>query len=250
MEREHSNVGTFFFKYEEIPEGGKNPEKVEESSENVSVSQASSEMRQTLLERNNSLARLHKTKLNYSQEDIHALATKAELLVLTGSNHDLRVASSERAGHGEEDEKRSECFPDDAVIPDLDIIDTNYEEPCLSGTWEHDIQEQYLSEGSALGTWDNSMKSVLCFGEDYSNYIRRKSELPSIDLISSNSEGLQVTQTCFTFVICQHLSTSELPERSGGGRTGPGSTAENVREELAQRPHRAQHGGESDSFRG
>ena len=193
MEREHSNVGTFFFKYEEIPEGGKNPEKVEESSENVSVSQASSEMRQTLLERNNSLARLHKTKLNYSQEDIHALATKAELLVLTGSNHDLRVASSERAGHGEEDEKRSECFPDDAVIPDLDIIDTNYEEPCLSGTWEHDIQEQYLSEGSALGTWDNSMKSVLCFGEDYSNYIRRKSELPSIDLISSNSEGLQVT---------------------------------------------------------
>ena len=195
MEREHSNVGTFFFKYEEIPETPKNPERVELARE--SASQSRSEMRQQLLERNNSLARLHRTKLNYSQEDIHALATKAELLVLTGSNHDLRVSSSDVAGHQDEErrnQKRSECFPDDAEdTPDLDIIDTHYEEPCLSGTWEHDIQEQYLSEGSALGTWDNSMKSVLCFGEDYSNYIRRKSELPSIDLISSNSEGLQVT---------------------------------------------------------
>ena len=199
MEREHSNVGTFFFKYEEIPEGPKNPEQVERSREGESLSEAGSEMRHQGVERNNSLARLHKTKLNYSQEDIHALASKAELLVLTGSNHDLRVASSDRAGiqAGENEDrrnkKRSECFPDDADTPDLDIIDTNYDEPCLSGTWEHDIQEQYLSEGSALGTWDNSMKSVLCFGEDYSNYIRRKSELPSIDLISSNSEGLQVT---------------------------------------------------------
>ena len=199
MEREHSNVGTFCFKYEEIPEGPENPEKGAGSRERESGSKTSSEMRQQLLERNNSLARLHKTKLNYSQEDIHALATKAELLVLTGSNHDLRVTSSDLADHQEgedgdrRNQKRSECFPDDADTPDLDIIDTNYEEPCLSGTWEHDIQEQYLSEGSALGTWDNSMKSVLCFGEDYSNYIRRKSELPSIDLISSNSEGLEVT---------------------------------------------------------
>ena len=55
------------------------------------------------------------------------------------------------------------------------------------------MQEQYISEGSVLGTWDNSMKSVLCFGEDYSNYIRRRSELPSIDIISSNTEDcLQV----------------------------------------------------------
>ena len=197
MERERSNVGTFFFKYEEIPEGSNKPEKVEGAKESVSQP-SSSEMRQQLLEKTNSLARLHKTKLNYSQEDIHALATKAELLVLTGSNHDLRVSSSDGAGPEEEDEdrrtrKRSECFPDDADTPDLDIIDTNYEEPCLSGTWEHDIQEQYLSEGSALGTWDNSMKSVLCFGEDYSNYIRRRSELPSIDIISSNTEDcLQV----------------------------------------------------------
>ena len=212
MEREKSNVGTFCFKYEEIPEAPKNPEKVEWSREREremeSGSKTSSEMRHQLLERNNSLARLHKTKLNYSQEDIHALASKAELLVLTGSNHDLRVASSDRAGiqAGENEDrrnkKRSECFPDDADTPDLDIIDTNYDEPCLSGTWEHDIQEQYLSEGSALGTWDNSMKSVLCFGEDYSNYIRRKSELPSIDLISSNSEGLQVRLALLNR--CQH----------------------------------------------
>ena len=66
------------------------------------------------------------------------------------------------------------------------------EEAGLSGSWEHDLQEQYVSEGSVLGTWDNSMKSVLCFGEDYSNYIRRKSELPSIDIISSDMIGLQV----------------------------------------------------------
>ena len=72
------------------------------------------------------------------------------------------------------------------------------------------LQEQYLSEGSALGSWDNSMKSVLCFGEDYSNYIRcdttsdntatgcfnyrRRSELPSLDhsSLSANICGLQV----------------------------------------------------------
>ena len=66
------------------------------------------------------------------------------------------------------------------------------EEGGLSGSWEHDLQEQYISEGSVLGTWDNSMKSVLCFGEDYSNYIRRKSELPSIDIISNDMIGLQV----------------------------------------------------------
>ena len=76
---------------------------------------------------------------------------------------------------------------------DLDTIAGDSEEPCLSGTWEHDIQEQYVSEGSVLAAWDNSMKSVLCFGEDYSNYIRRRSELPSIDIISSNTEDcLQV----------------------------------------------------------
>merc|ERR1711953_1046985 len=167
-----------------------------EEQESPSVSPRGDMRTGQVTEPSSPLAQLHRTKLNYSQEDIHSLATKAELLVLTGSNHDLRVSSSDGAGPEEEDEdrrtrKRSECFPDDAETPDLDIIDTNYEEPCLSGTWEHDIQEQYLSEGSALGTWDNSMKSVLCFGEDYSNYIRRRSELPSIDIISSNSEGLQ-----------------------------------------------------------
>ena len=100
----------------------------------------------------------------------------------------------------DKEEDGSDCIPDDNDTPDLDIIDANYDEPCLSGTWEHDIQEQYLSEGSALGTWDNSMKSVLCFGEDYSNYIRRKSELPSIDIISSNTDdcGLQVWELLTT----------------------------------------------------
>ena len=56
------------------------------------------------------------------------------------------------------------------------------------------LQEQYLSEGSTLGSWDNSMKSVLCFGEDYSNYNRRKSELPSLENITISVCGLEVRQ--------------------------------------------------------
>merc|ERR1711953_1406808 len=161
-----------------------------EEQESPSVSPRGDMRTGQVTEPSSPLAQLHRTKLNYSQEDIHALATKAELLVLTGSNHDLRRSGSVDVDDDKE-EDGSDCIPDDNDTPDLDIIDTNYEEPCLSGTWEHDVEEQYLGEGSALGTWDNSMKSVLCFGEDYSNYIRRKSELPSIDLISSNSEGLQ-----------------------------------------------------------
>lgn len=191
MERERSNVGTFCFKYEELPER-QNHQKEQEEQKSPTLS-LKAEMRTGGTESRSSLAELHRTKLNYSQEDIHALASKAELLVLTGSNHDLRKSSSDDDDDDKEREEESDCIPDDNDTPDLDIIDTNYEEPCLSGTWEHDIQEQYLSEGSALGTWDNSMKSVLCFGEDYSNYIRRRSELPSIDIISSNTEqcGLQ-----------------------------------------------------------
>ena len=80
-----------------------------------------------------------------------------------------------------------------SAAPGLYSLDLELQEEAgLSGSWEHDLQEQYVSEGSVLGTWDNSMKSVLCFGEDYSNYIRRKSELPSIDIISSDMIGLQV----------------------------------------------------------
>ena len=222
MERERSNVGTFCFKYEELPER-QNHQKDQEEQKSPTLS-LKAEMRTGGTESRSSLAELHRTKLNYSQEDIHALASKAELLVLTGSNHDLRKSSrsvicsgvsvpiscvvfiSDDDDDDKEREVESDCIPDDNDTPDLDIIDTNYEEPCLSGTWEHDIQEQYLSEGSALGTWDNSMKSVLCFGEDYSNYIRRRSELPSIDIISSNTEqcGLQVAEL---IIVSQQLSS-------------------------------------------
>ena len=38
-------------------------------------------------------SKLSRADLNYSQEDIHALASKAEFLVLTGSNTDLRKSS-------------------------------------------------------------------------------------------------------------------------------------------------------------
>ena len=90
---------------------------------------------------------------------------------------------------------------------DLDTIAGDSEEPCLSGTWEHDIQEQYVSEGSVLAAWDNSMKSVLCFGEDYSNYIRRKSELPSLDIISNDICGLQVSAERRSAGCCGRHST-------------------------------------------
>ena len=94
MERERSNVGTFCFKYEELPERQKHQEKQE--SPPVSLKE---EMRTGGRESRSSLAELHRTKLNYSQEDIHALASQAELLVLTGSNHDLRKSSrSVRSG--------------------------------------------------------------------------------------------------------------------------------------------------------
>ena len=75
----------FCFKYEELPES----QEQQERTESLSVS-PSREMREVQDTERGSLATLHRTKLNYSQEDIHALASKAELLVLTGSNLDLR----------------------------------------------------------------------------------------------------------------------------------------------------------------
>ena len=91
MERERSNVGTFCFKYEELPER-QNHQKEQEEQKSPTLS-LKAEMRTGGRESRSSLAELHRTKLNYSQEDIHALASKAELLVLTGSNHDLRKSS-------------------------------------------------------------------------------------------------------------------------------------------------------------
>ena len=93
MERERSNVGTFSFKYEELPEC---PTQREEQ-ESPSVSPRGDMRTGQVTEPSSPLAQLHRTKLNYSQEDIHALATKAELLVLTGSNHDLRRSGRYRS---------------------------------------------------------------------------------------------------------------------------------------------------------
>ena len=117
------------------------------------------------------------------------------------SQHQINSYSSSSGFSFEEEEGALEIEDDrplprmSSVVPSPSLYNLAMElqeEAGLSGSWEHDLQEQYVSEGSVLGTWDNSMKSVLCFGEDYSNYIRRKSELPSIDIINSDMIGLQV----------------------------------------------------------
>lgn len=197
MERQPSNVGNFVFHHTDEQNKNNKKDKNENSlSPNTSVSEVIEGGSGPVTRKSNFSASLANSKLsradlNYSQEDIHALASKAEFLVLTGSNTDLRKSSSSISDGSE----YGESSRDDAKLSsssgpyslDLDNMDNGQ----LSGTWEHDIQEQYISEGSVLGTWDNSMKSVLCFVEDYSNYIRRKSELPSLDIINNTVCGLQ-----------------------------------------------------------
>jgi len=198
MERQPSNVGNFVFHHTDEQNKNNKKDKNENSlSPNTSVSEVTEGGSGPVTRKSNLSASLANSKLsradlNYSQEDIHALASKAEFLVLTGSNTDLRKSSSSSISDGSEygDSSRDDAKLSSSSGPyslDLDNMDNGQ----LSGTWEHDIQEQYISEGSVLGTWDNSMKSVLCFGEDYSNYIRRKSELPSLDIINNTVCGLQ-----------------------------------------------------------
>jgi len=198
MERQPSNVGNFVFHHTDEQNKNNKKDKNENSlSPNTSVSEVIEGGSGPVTRKSNFSASLANSKLsradlNYSQEDIHALASKAEFLVLTGSNTDLRKSSSSSISDGSEygDSSRDDAKLSSSSGPyslDLDNMDNGQ----LSGTWEHDIQEQYISEGSVLGTWDNSMKSVLCFGEDYSNYIRRKSELPSLDIINNTVCGLQ-----------------------------------------------------------
>jgi len=202
MERQPSNVGNFVFHHtDEQNKNNFQPGKKDKNENSLSPNTGVSEVteggsgpvtRKSNLSASLANSKLSRADLNYSQEDIHALASKAEFLVLTGSNTDLRKSSSSSISDGSEygDSSRDDAKLSSSSGPyslDLDNMDNGQ----LSGTWEHDIQEQYISEGSVLGTWDNSMKSVLCFGEDYSNYIRRKSELPSLDIINNTVCGLQ-----------------------------------------------------------
>jgi len=213
MQRQKSNIGNFVFKHSEKSTPDEASLKKNLTCESTeSVNHPSSEKYSAKAEKHldtdenlKSKSKLNRTALNYSHEDIHALASKAEFLVLTSSNTDLRKLSSEEDNDDDNDvidEKKTSHERDYVKLStssgpySLDLDNLDNDEPCLSGTWEHDIQEQYISEGSVLGTWDNSMKSVLCFGEDYSNYIRRKSELPSLDnffMISQDVSGLQAT---------------------------------------------------------
>jgi len=213
-QRKMSNVGSYYFQHESEEEIDTHESEPEETSVQL-------EKQQRVEPVNNMQAnsdKPYKKTLNYSQEDIHALASKAELLVLKTSAHNDDSENSD-----DEDDIISYCseisdhkqdYPDhpshlttlalENATPETQeekVVDDNKDNSSmqqqeenslqLSGTWDHDLQEQYLSEGSTLGSWDNSMKSVLCFGEDYSNYIRRKSELPSLENISMGVCGLE-----------------------------------------------------------
>jgi hypothetical protein len=208
-----SNVGSYYFKHESEEETDTHESEPEGTSVQLEKQQRVEPI-SNMLENSD---KPYKKVLNYSQEDIHALASKAELLVLKTSAH-----NDDSDYSGEEDDIESYCseisehkaeYPESPQLqaPDIehDAPETGEEKVCdanqvssgmqqqeenslhLSGTWDHDLQEQYLSEGSTLGSWDNSMKSVLCFGEDYSNYIRRKSELPSLENITISVCGLE-----------------------------------------------------------
>jgi len=213
-----SNVGSYYFKHE-------SEEEVEthdsDSEEETSVQVKKDQPAQPISNLLQNSDKPYKKVLNYSQEDIHALATQAELLVLKTSAHndeselseeeenvrDMSSEELERRVEGSESVQKYTEYPSLQLTlkkPENDaekVVDDISDNPSmqqqeenslqLSGTWDHDLQEQYLSEGSTLGSWDNSMKSVLCFGEDYSNYIRRKSELPSLENISIGVCGLE-----------------------------------------------------------
>eukprot|EP00092_Neocalanus_flemingeri_P027351 GFUD01029663.1.p1 GENE.GFUD01029663.1~~GFUD01029663.1.p1 ORF type:complete len:572 (+),score=173.88 GFUD01029663.1:147-1862(+) len=219
MERQLSNVGSYYFKHDSEEE----IDLPESEPEETSVPFDKDKRVEPISNLVNDTEKLYRKSLNYSQEDIHALASKAEMLVLKTSAHNDSGDSGE-SDESDEEDRTGNCSetseieqensepaslppeylqsadspnpgpdPQPGKVEDQSTGMQQQEENSLqlSGTWDHDLQEQYLSEGSTLGSWDNSMKSVLCFGEDYSNYIRRRSELPSLENIQTNICGLE-----------------------------------------------------------
>lgn len=210
-QRKMSNVGSYYFQHESEEEIDTHESEPEETSVQLEKQQRV----EPVTNMQETSDKPYKKTLNYSQEDIHALASKAELLVLKTSAHnddsdysdeedDITSHCSEISDHKPDHPSNLPLLITEKAAPETQgekVEDDNQDNSSmqqqeenslqLSGTWDHDLQEQYLSEGSTLGTWDNSMKSVLCFGEDYSNYIRRKSELPSLENISMSVCGLE-----------------------------------------------------------
>jgi len=152
MERQPSNVGNFVFHHTDEENKNNKKDKNENSlSPNTSVSEVTEGGSGPVTRKSNLSASLANSKLsradlNYSQEDIHALASKAEFLVLTGSNTDLRKSSSSSISDGSEygDSSRDDAKLSSSSGPyslDLDNMDNGQ----LSGTWEHDIQVTHIS---------------------------------------------------------------------------------------------------------
>ena len=162
-QRKMSNVGSYYFQHESEEEIDTHESEPEETSvqlekqqrvEPVNIMQANSD-------------KPYKKTLNYSQEDIHALASKAELLVLKTSAHNDDSENSD-----DEDDIISYCseisdhkqdYPDhpshlttlalENATPETQeekVVDDNKDNSSmqqqeenslqLSGTWDHDLQ--------------------------------------------------------------------------------------------------------------
>ena len=150
MEKQPSNVGNFVIQHvdEKLEHVANVSDEASDEFADTSVSPAPSVMTNSH-QANSKLEKLTQSQmngklksnlekssklLNYSHDDINVLASKAEFLVLTGSNNDLTAPDSSDDDEG--------LHRDNIGVDGLDLqsLDTRYDEPCLSGTWEHDIQ--------------------------------------------------------------------------------------------------------------
>ena len=150
MEKQPNNVGNFVLQHvdENVEHAANVSDEASDEFADTSVSPAPSvrtnsnlanskleNLTQNQSNRKWEISNLAKSSklLNYSHDDINALASKAEFLVLTGSNNDLTVDNSS-------DDDETAAAPKVVDGLDLESLETRYDEPCLSGTWEHDIQ--------------------------------------------------------------------------------------------------------------
>ena len=126
MQRQLSNVATFHFTHQEREVEPGEREETPAQSRPAPPSPA-----------------IMKTQnLNYSTEDISALASQAELLVLRGSSHDLsHLGDTASEGESEEDSGEETAREEGGVGEKWPGRETDQqEESSLSGTWEHDLQ--------------------------------------------------------------------------------------------------------------
>ena len=180
-----SNVGSYYFKHESEEEvETHDSDSEEETSVQVKKDQPARPI-SNLLQNSD---KPYKKVLNYSQEDIHALATQAELLVLKTSAHndeselseeeenvrDMSSEESERRVEGSESVQKYTEYPSLPLTlnkPENDaekVVDDISDNPSmqqqdenslqLSGTWDHDLQVTISNARSAHpGSWSSDL---------------------------------------------------------------------------------------------